>query len=151
MRRTVLTFSIIAITIVMMACKGNRVEEVVLKYYEDGTPQDVMVYKITNGDSIPMIERKFHANGVKFIEGYFKDGKRDSIWTSWYPNNLVWSQTLYVNGMEEGEYKTFHDNGLPYINGFHHNGKETGVWNFYSPNGELLKTYNFDTNETITE
>lgn len=142
---------LIATSFVMVACTGNKTVEVVLKKYEDGKPQDVMVYRIERGDSIPIIEKKFHPNGEKYIEGYLKLGMRDSVWCSWYPNGNMWSQINYVGGREEGVYKTFHENGSPYIIGEYKNGKECGVWSFTSSTGEVLKVYDFNKKEDIVK
>ena len=92
---------------------------------------------------------------------YYKDGKPNGKWITFFPNGNIKSienwqngklngkyiiyqengkkvmQTRYLNGKDNGEYFLFHENGMPQVKGSFKNGKPSGIWKYYNSSGKL--------------
>ena len=66
--------------------------------------------------------------GIKLVEGYYKDGKRDGKWLSWSENGKI------INGEEN--YK---------------DGKLDGIQIHYYENGELLRKWRCENGKEVEE
>lgn len=86
----------------------------------------------------------YHKNGLIEMRGMMKNGKRDSVWKSWYANGLPWSETTFKDGVKEGKTTTWYDNGNKRYEGFFKNDKESGRWVFWNEDGTPLEIKNYD-------
>lgn len=92
---------------------------------------------------------------------YFKEGKANGQWISFYPNDNIKSiinwedgkltgkyiiyeengikmtETVYFQGKENGDYKVFHKNGKYRIKGQYSMGVPIGTWEYYDESGKL--------------
>ena len=41
------------------------------------------------------------------VEGSYKDGKKDGVWTKWYEDGKQYSKGSYKNGLMEGEWSFY--------------------------------------------
>ena len=82
---------------------------------------------------------KLHMKGRAFL----RDGieVKHGTWEAYYPSGVKWSLNNYVEGVENGEYKTWHPNGQLNISGHYSMGSSTGVWTFYNGEGVIAKTF----------
>ena len=92
---TTLIFSVLFLT----ACK-DKLTGVVTNYHENGTPQKILYYNIKKGDSILLKSVEYHENNTVYIEGSYKNGKRNGEWKSWYENGNLWSVGTFNEGAQ---------------------------------------------------
>ncbi len=84
-----------------------------------------------------------YSQGKVYTVENLKEGRRDSVCTSYYPNGQLWSEEHYRNGIQVGEEKAYQENGYPYYIGHYDNfGNCCGTWKFYNNKGELDKSVN---------
>ena len=134
---------IITVLIFISACK-EKLASVTESWYDNGSPQKVLFYDIKNGDSILVKSIEYYPNRTVYIEGGYKDGKREGEWKSWYDNGNQWSTGTFKAGVQVGITMTYHENGnLRYSGTYNENGKYTGEWKFYDENGKLLETMKY--------
>jgi antitoxin component YwqK of YwqJK toxin-antitoxin module len=112
--------------------------------------------------------REFHPNGKKFIEGQFKQGRREGEWTYTFDNDQPNRMVTYQNGQLHGEWEVYRADGTlaskqSFENGLRHGtwitydstgkqplaeqkydkGKFEGVWKVWYPNGKLRQQLSF--------
>jgi protein TonB len=91
--------------------------------------------------------------GCVIINGYYKDNKKDSIWTAYfYRTKMVESQGRYRNDKKEGtwaEYYNVDDKSVLKSKGEYVDDQKVGIWEFYDSKSELLQKYDFDNNKLI--
>ncbi len=134
-RHFLLSFGIIFLLIGLISCK-EKLTGMVVNSFEDGFPQKILYYSIKNGDSILTKQTEYHPNHSVFIEGSYKNGKRDGKWKSWYDNGTLWSIGYFQDGIQVKETKTYYENGeLRYSGQYDKGGNRTGKWNFYDEKG----------------
>ncbi len=126
----------------LAACKPSVVKEVV-QSYPDGSPKIVRFFKEDDGNKILVKEILYHPNHQKYMEGEYKNNKRDGLWTSWYQNGNKWSEGRFKDGLDDGYRYIFHENGKKEIEGTYKDGKKVGVWKFYDDKGNFIKEENF--------
>ena len=89
--------------------------------------------------------QEYHPNGQLKIDGqYDKNSQRTGLWISYYENGEKWSESYYVEGVQDGHSLTFFPNGQVRFVGEYKAGERIGEWRFYDESGELVKTENFD-------
>ena len=89
--------------------------------------------------------RVSYSQGKVYVVENLKEGLRDSVCTSYYPNGQLWSEEHYRNGVQVGEEKAYQENGYPYyIGNYDDQGNCCGLWRFYNEKGELDKTVTVD-------
>ena len=119
--------------------KPNRIE--VISSGSNGTVKQERVY---HGEDVVEITTYFENFKVK-TKGRVKVVGEEEIklgtWNSYYKNGTHWSQSDYLNGVNDGVYQTWHPNGKPNIIGFYSNGVETGKWQFFDTTGTVIKQY----------
>jgi antitoxin component YwqK of YwqJK toxin-antitoxin module len=125
----------------LMGCKRESVER---ETYDDDKVKLERTYKTVNGEKELIKEVHFHPNGQKYIEGNYKDNKRDGYWASWYDNGQLWSEGEFKDGLSEGKRTVYHKNGTLYYEGYFKMGERTGTWKFYNEAGELTSETNYD-------
>lgn len=139
MKKLLLFFSII---VVFYSCQNSEIQ-VIDEVFKDGAIKSIVDYKVSFGDSIPLHRLDFHKEGSKRMEGYFKDGKRDGEWLSWYANGTIWSKGYFKEGKRTGKSWVYHPNGKLYMKGKYEDGKKIGQWMVFDEDGNLLADQSF--------
>jgi hypothetical protein len=85
------------------------------------------------------------------MEGNMRNGERVGSWISYHPNGVIWSRSIYRNGLEHGPTEVFHDNGRTYYTGFYEQGKPSGEWVFFDANGVEVKRVHYDSTGAVIE
>ncbi|NBV99690.1 MAG: hypothetical protein EBR67_09345 [Proteobacteria bacterium] len=98
--------------------------------------------------------------GAALFQGYYKDGKRENEYKSWYPtgqllehmiydkdgtdeykmwyeNEQIWMHMYSKGDKREGEYKRWDEDGKLMVQKFYKDGKEEGECKEWHPNGQL--------------
>lgn len=81
--------------------------------------------------------KEYSARGALLTDGFFKNGFKDSCWTTYYTNERVEKIACYKQDTLYGEYFTYYENGLLKIHGDFSKGKKTGNWSWYNEQGQL--------------
>jgi antitoxin component YwqK of YwqJK toxin-antitoxin module len=129
------------IIFVFTACKSKVVQEVI-ESYPDGSPKVVRFFKEDDKTKVLVKEILYYPNHQKYMEGEYKNDKRDGLWVSWYQNGNKWSEGEFKDGLDEGYRHIFHENGKKQIEGFYTDGKKSGIWKFFDDNGNFVKEEN---------
>jgi antitoxin component YwqK of YwqJK toxin-antitoxin module len=77
----------------------------------------------------------FFRQGNLRIEGRFREGLMDSIWTHRYPNGVLAFRGLFRNGLAEGRHEAFGTDGRLYWEGRYSAGKRVGAWRMFDEEG----------------
>jgi len=80
-----------------------------------------------------------YRNHQKIILGYFKDGKKDSVWTTYNEKGEVISKGRYINDKKEGRWVEFDIDTKFIENGSYKNGRREGKWVIYVDIGDIKK------------
>ena len=91
-----------------------------------------------NGEEI-----KKYDNGIINIKGYYRQGKREGQWVSFYRNGLPWSEANYEGGLKNGATASYYENGNKRYAGFYANDNKTGKWSFWDEQGKPVKVIDF--------
>ena len=134
--------SIVIVAALLVACDSKPIP-FVEETHSNGTPKLVRYYK-SEKKEVLLKETQYYPDSAKYIEGSFKDGLRDGIWTAWYQDGTIWSTGNYKEGQEFGKKTTYHKNGKKYYEGVIKNGKREGTWTFWDESGEIIKTIDYD-------
>jgi antitoxin component YwqK of YwqJK toxin-antitoxin module len=137
-------YYIIPIFALVLSSCGNRMADVVVEKFPDGSKKVVKRFDINGKDSVLLKETVYYKTQQKYMEGKYLNGKRDSIWTAWLSNGQVWSKGGYKNGLEEGPKVVYHETGFKYYEGQFKEGKRVGIWLFYNEQGKLVKQLDYD-------
>lgn len=127
---------------VLVACSSPPYE-VVEERFSNGNPKVVKAYK-SEAQEVLLKEVQYYNDSSKYMEGSYKNGKRDGVWTAWYQNGNIWSTGNYKEGLESGKKTVYHENGQKYYEGTIRDEKRQGTWTFWDESGEVLKTINYD-------
>jgi len=88
---------------------GGESWELVKAY--DSNKKVIAKYFLYNGKrSGPLV--RYYPNGVKMYEGYFKDGKEDSVQILYYPDGKKQTEMFYKDGREAGTWYYYDSLGL---------------------------------------
>jgi antitoxin component YwqK of YwqJK toxin-antitoxin module len=127
---------------VVVACTSIPFEAVE-ETFPDGSPKVVRYYK-SETKEVMLKETQYYQDGAKYIEGDYKNGKRNGKWMAWHPNGNVWSIGYYKKGVEVGLKTVFHENGNKYYEGKVDGERRIGKWTFWDEEGEEIKSINYD-------
>lgn len=141
--RLINTFILILFVLLFSACKEKITEEVIEKY-ADGSPKIVRFYKEIDNTKTLFKECLYYPNHNKYMEGTYKEGKRDGKWKSWYDNGNLWSEGHFKNGLDDGKRIVYHENGNKYFEGEYSEGNKIGKWKFYDQNGNFVKEESYN-------
>ncbi len=126
---------------------GGQADEIVIEtnFDDDTVPDDKpyvppdVIEIVPGGD-----HKEYHPNGALKIEGqYDMNSVRRGLWISYYENGLKWSESYYVNGIQDGHSLTFYPNGKIRYVGEYRQGERIGEWRFYDDAGNLTQTEDF--------
>lgn len=124
----------------LVGCNRPKVEK---ENYPDGKIKSEKTYSEDGGEKKLLKEVHYHPNGKKYIEGSYKDNKRDGYWASWYDNGQLWSEGEFRGGLSEGKRTVYHPNGKLYYEGTFKAGERTGIWKFYDNTGKLINEIDY--------
>jgi antitoxin component YwqK of YwqJK toxin-antitoxin module len=126
-----------------------RIERQIAKYSDDHYESDGFY-------------REYYPNGQKFLDGQYRQGRREGDWTYWFDNGQVNRMVTFQNGQLNGEWEVYRadgtlsakqafDSGLrngdwttydatgkqPLAEQHYAKGKTDGIWKTWFPNGKL--------------
>jgi len=104
---------------------AQATKKVTIKNENPPTKEIFYVLKSDNETKHGPYKKTAYKNAV-IVEGYFKHGSKDSVWTEY-----DWSGTRLKN------------------KGFYEKGKRTGIWDFYNYKGELEQQYDYSNNKIV--
>ncbi len=79
----------------------------------------------------------WQADGSRWFEGVYAEGKRTGIWRFWHANGKLRSQGAYVDDKRDGPQVYWHESGAKAKEGSCKAGREDGEWTSYWPNGAM--------------
>ncbi|MGV3636034.1 MAG: toxin-antitoxin system YwqK family antitoxin [Flavobacteriales bacterium] len=132
----------IAATAILLGCGGTGTIPEQVPAMADTTAK---VAPPANGPQVIQLSR-----GGR-MEGNMRNGERVGSWISYHPNGVIWSRSIYRNGVEHGPTEVFHDNGRTYYTGFYDQGKPSGEWVFFDANGVEVKRVQYDSTGAVIE
>lgn len=136
------------ITFLCVGCNTKIVEETI-ESYPDGSPKIVRCFKDDGKTRILFKETLYYSNHQKYMEGEYKNGKRDGKWISWFQNGNKWSVGYFTEGLDDGERTVYYEDGKKYFYGKYKDGKKIGIWKFWDEEGKLTKEENCDNNQKL--
>ncbi|MEO7121170.1 MAG: tetratricopeptide repeat protein [Ginsengibacter sp.] len=125
----------------IMTTTLNKGEGKVRFNHFNGNPYFVSDYKYykLNGSSIIT-----NGDGSKRIQSYYKNGERDSIYTSWYPNGKTEMEGKYIDGDKDGIWKYYYFDGTLSETENYKDGKLEGADISYNEFGKVDKEYKYE-------
>jgi antitoxin component YwqK of YwqJK toxin-antitoxin module len=139
MRTKLLLFILLVAGITSCRFENKVVEET----YGDGSPKRLCVY-LGKGEGRELLkETTYYPNKQAQMEGTYKEGKREGLWTYWYENGKLWSQGTFVKGKSEGKRTTYFENGKVRYEGLYKDDMRVGKWRFFDENGRMLRELDY--------
>jgi antitoxin component YwqK of YwqJK toxin-antitoxin module len=85
------------------------------------------------------------ANGQQVVEkGKYKDGKKDGIWTSYFPNGKTKHVITFKNGIANGPANFFYEDGQLWESGNWMIDHWVGKYSFFYPDGQKQYEWNYN-------
>ena len=103
-----------------------------VSYYGNGQKKSEFYYKNGKKDGL---YTWWHENGQKKSEGHYKNGKK-WVMTYWDENGQKRLESHYKDGKQEGLWTQRHKNGQKKSEGHYKNGKRDGLWTVWNENGQ---------------
>jgi antitoxin component YwqK of YwqJK toxin-antitoxin module len=141
MKTRLFIFTIFAVF--LFGCTSKIVQETV-ESYADGSAKVIRFYNDDGHNKTLIKECLYYPNHQKYMEGEYKNGKREGKWISWNQNGNKWSEGTFKNGLDDGLRIVYHENGKKFIEGYYTAGVKTGIWKFYDDKGNFEKEENFN-------
>ena len=79
---------------------------------------------------------KKYLGGKSQLEGSYKDGKRDGLWTEWHENGQKWQEGTYKDGEVDGKGTSWYENGQKKEEATYKDGMPDGLWTYWYENGQ---------------
>ena len=79
---------------------------------------------------------EYWPNGQKKLEGHFKDGNPDGLWTMWDETGRKVNDRHWKDGKKDGLETQWHENGRKENMGHNKNDEEEGLWTHWYENGQ---------------
>ena len=129
------------ISLIFISCSKEK--RVVEESYPDGSPKRVCIYK-GRGENKQMIrETAYYSNGKLRMDGTYKNNKRDGQWIYWFENGSKWSEGFFSEGKNDSIRLIYFPNGKKRYEFYYKNGLRVGTWRFYDESGKLLKEVDY--------
>ena len=87
---------------------------------------------------------RLYEHGEKKLEGSYKDGKEDGVWTSWYENGQKSSEGNYKDGEYDGLHNTWYENGQKSFEGNYEDGVYDGLHTVWYEDGQKKWELTYD-------
>lgn len=88
--------------------------------------------------------------GDEYTTGNYYFGQKTGQWeTYYYPENKIKNITNYIDGQEDGKYKSYYLNKKLKETGLYSNGKKVGKWTYYLSDGNIDYTIEYLGGEII--
>ncbi|MDA7681354.1 SHD1 domain-containing protein [Verrucomicrobiales bacterium] len=91
-----------------------------------------------------------YGNGQKQLEGNYKDGEKDGLWTSWHENGQKKGEVSFKDGEKDGLFVEWHPNGQKHGEGNYKDGKPDGLALQWHENGQKQGEGNFKEGKEIS-
>ena len=128
--------------------KKNLREGEAHNYFENGYINQKFSY--TNGVMTGEAEIFHETTGKLEGKGTLKAGEKDGKWTYYYDDGITVEEIgHYVNGVQEGEWKSYHKNGKQKAQSTFIKGKREGKRLLFDEKGNLEKTEMYKNGELI--
>ena len=111
-------------------------------------------YKIYKNDTINVMDRNNKKQGLWIFfytykekireKGTYKDGKKDGVWTAYYPSGSTKYEITFKNGKAIGPAKFYYESGLLSEEGYWNIDHWEGKYKYYHPNGQLAYDWNYN-------
>ena len=85
----------------------------------------------------------YYPNKVLKAEGEILNGKKQSLWKSYYDNGSLWSSTYFNQGDPDGHTISYYRNGTVMFKGQYSKGKRVGSWIFYDEDGQVKEEIDY--------
>jgi antitoxin component YwqK of YwqJK toxin-antitoxin module len=108
------------------------------------TSVDKTSKSVTDGEFI-----EYHPNGNIKAKGVLKNGKRTGIWTSYFVNGEVQSESKFDKGELNGKTAAYYPNGNVQYMGLYINNEKDDNWFFYREDGSYIKEVLFKKGEKV--
>ena len=76
-----------------------------------------------------------------FLQGSFKDGKREGYWVRYWDNGQLAYKGNFQDGLKEGAWVGYWNNGQLSYKGNYKNGDREGYWIDYNKDGTINQKY----------
>ena len=93
----------------------------------------------------------WYRNGQKKFERTFKDGKEDGLWTRWYKTGQKNSERIYKNGKSEGLHTSWYENGQKMYELTYKDGTKDGLITEWYENGHKKSELTYKDGVEISE
>ena len=93
---------------------------------------------------------EYQSNGKKRLEGTYKDGKRDGLWTRWHENGQMKVKGTFKDGEQDGLWTWWDKNGQKSFEGTYKDGQEDGLLTWWHNNGQKWKEKTYKDGEEIS-
>lgn len=90
------------------------------------------------------ISKTFYPDGLVAERSMWKNGIRSGVWEQYYTDGKLKLQCAYVNDKKNGPLKTYHISGRIWLTGQYINGDADGTWTYITEKGEIEKKEYFD-------
>ena len=94
-----------------------------------------------NSDPYPPIQNGdhtfYHDNGIKFVEGSYKNGKEDGTFTWYYGGGNKYREVHYKDGILNGPTNEWYENGDKRLEGTYQDGEIFGKMIFWNEDGTI--------------
>jgi antitoxin component YwqK of YwqJK toxin-antitoxin module len=126
-----LVFVLVGIAL-LSSCKNEckKVKET----YPNGKPKTVFIYPDCSDTTCFQVQH-FNDMGLKYDEGYIRNGKEDGLFKTWYDNGKQSAEWEMRNGKGEGYVQCWYEDGKLKKTAFVDNDLENGLVRTCSENG----------------
>ncbi len=81
----------------------------------------------------------YYQNGKIKEERYFKEGLRDSIWTTWSEEGKKIAIAQFFNNLKDGNWIIWDEKGIMRYDMYYKNGEKIATWRMWDENGKLIQ------------
>jgi len=92
---------------------------------------------------------KKYRNEQKKLEGNYKDGKEEGLWTEWHKNGQKEWEGNYKDGKEDGLFTMWDENGQKKREENWKDGNREGLWTRWDKEGNVTKTETWKDGELV--
>jgi len=99
--------------------------------------------------------REWYANGQPRVEGAYRHGSKEGLWTWWQENGVRAAQGRFDRDKRVGVWRIWHPNGTLALEGSYHyepftRSTETGVWRIWDERGRLRRIERYERGKLVS-